>query len=441
MKCRSFSGGVHPSIAKELTQDIPIKVIPIPNELIIPLSQHTGAPCKPLVAKGDKVLKGQKIGESEAFISAPVHSPTSGEVVDVKPHIHPLGQKINSVFIKPDMKDEWVDNLPKVSNIDDVSTEEIVKKVKEAGIVGLGGAAFPTHVKLSPPKDKKIDTLLINAVECEPYLTADYRLMLEEKERILIGIKLLLKGLGINNAYLAIEDNKPKAIELMREALKKITDINLVILKTKYPQGSEKQLIEAITKRKVPVGKLPLDVGVVVQNVGTAKAVADAVLEGKPLIERVLTVTGSNIKNPGNFLVRIGSKFSDIIEFCGGPYEELSKVIMGGPMMGIAVSSLDVPVIKGTSGILLLSKKEVKYNEPGPCIKCGKCLQVCPMAFAPSRFVEAGEIRDYDQAMKDNISSCMECGSCSYVCPARRPMVQWIKVVKSQIQKKSKEKK
>jgi len=436
---KTFKGGVHPKGRKSISQDIPIKEMPLTGEIVIPLSQHAGAPAEPLVKKGDKVLKGQKIGDKDGFITASVHASTSGEVTDVKYSIHPLGSKVLSVFIKPDGKDEWCD-LQKTSSLDEITPEGIISKIREAGLVGLGGAAFPTHVKLSPPKDKKIDTLIINAVECEPYLTADYRLMLEEKEKIILGIKALLKALRIGKAYLAIESNKPEAIEAMSDAVKGEDTINLLVMETKYPQGSEKQLIEALTKKQVPVGKLPLDVGVVVQNVGTAKAVADAIFEGKPLVERIVTVTGSNIKNPANLKVRIGTKISDIIDFCGGPVEEMVKVILGGPMMGIAAPSIDVPVIKGTSGILLMKKNEIIFADPGPCIRCGRCLAVCPMGLAPGRFMESAEVKDYDRAMEDNIMNCMECGSCSYVCPSRRPMVHWIKTAKSQIQRQLKKK-
>lgn len=436
---KTFKGGVHPKGKKSISQDIPIKEMPITGEIIIPLSQHAGAPAEPLVKKGDKVLKGQKIGDKDGFITASVHASTSGEVTDVKYSIHPLGSKVLSVFIKPDGKDEWC-SLQKISSLDEITPEGIISKIREAGLVGLGGAAFPTHVKLSPPKDKKIDTLIINAVECEPYLTADYRLMLEEKEKIILGIKTLLKALKIGKAHLAIESNKPEAVEAMSDAVKGEDTISLLVMETKYPQGSEKQLIEALTKKQVPVGKLPLDVGVVVQNVGTAKAVADAVFEGRPLVERIVTVTGSNIKHPANLKVRIGTKISDIIDFCGGPVEEMVKVILGGPMMGIAAPSIDVPVIKGTSGILLMKKNEIIFADPGPCIRCGRCLSVCPMGLAPGRFMESAEVKDYDRAMEDNIMNCMECGSCSYVCPSRRPMVHWIKTAKSQIQRQLKKK-
>ncbi len=436
---KTFKGGVHPKGKKNISQDIPIKEMPLTGEIIIPLSQHAGAPAEPLVKKGDKVLKGQKIGDKDGFITASVHASTSGEVTDVKYSIHPLGSKVLSVFIRPDGKDEWC-GLQKISSLDEITPEGIISKIREAGLVGLGGAAFPTHVKLSPPKDKKIDTLIINAVECEPYLTADYRLMLEEKEKIILGIKALLKALKIEKAYFAIESNKPEAIGSMSDAIKGEDTIKLLVMETKYPQGSEKQLIEALTKKQVPVGKLPLDVGVVVQNVGTAKAVADAVFEGRPLVERIVTVTGSNIKDPANLKVRIGTKISDVIDFCGGPIEEMVKVILGGPMMGIAAPSIDVPVIKGTSGILLMKKKEIIFADPGPCIRCGRCLAVCPMGLAPGRFMESAEVKDYDRAMEDNIMNCMECGSCSYVCPSRRPMVHWIKTAKSQIQRQLKKK-
>jgi len=434
---KTFKGGVHPRGMKSISENAAIKEMPIPDELVIPLSQHTGAPAELLVKKGDKVLKGQKIGEAKGFISACVHSPASGEVTNVAPYMHPLGRKAMSVFIKPDGLDEWA-QLPEKKNLNNISPEEIISRVKESGIVGLGGAAFPSHVKLSPPKDKKIDTLIINAVECEPYLTADYRVMLEETEKVILGTKIFLKALGIGRAAIAVENNKPKAIEKLSAALAGEKGIELLVMETKYPQGSEKQLIAALTKREVPQGKLPLDVGVVVQNVGTACAAADAVMQGKPLIDRVVTVTGGNIKEPSNLRVRIGTRFSDAIAYCGGAIEPPKKVIMGGPMMGIAVPGTEVPVVKGTSGILLLKNSEISFEESGPCIRCGRCVEVCPMGLAPGRFVEETEFKDFDGALKDSIMNCMECGSCSFVCPARRPMVHWIKLAKSQIGKMKK---
>ncbi len=433
----TFKGGIHPKGNKSISQDLSIKDMPLAAEIVIPLSQHAGAPAEPLVKKGDKVLRGQKIGEAKGFISACIHSSTSGEVTDVKNYPHPLGRNVISVFIKPDGEDKWA-CLPSGEDLEKISKEDIISRIKEAGIVGLGGAAFPTHVKLSPPKGSKIDTLIINAVECEPYLTADYRLMLEETEKVILGTRIFLKALGIERAVIAVESNKPKAIQKLSSLIGKDKQIELMVMETKYPQGSEKQLIEALTKREVPIGKLPLDVGVVVQNVGTACASVDAVIGGRPLIDRVLTVTGSNVKQPSNLRVRLGTKFSDVISFCGGTFEDPKKVIMGGPMMGIAVPGIEVPVIKGTSGILLLKNSEVSFEEPGPCIRCGKCVDVCPMGLAPGRFVEYGETKDLDSALEDSIMNCMECGSCSFSCPARRPMVHWIKLVKSQIAKQKK---
>lgn len=437
---KTFKGGVHPEGNKYLTQDLAITEMPLTGEIIIPLSQHAGAPAEPIVKKGDKVLKGQLIGYKEGFITAAVHASASGEVIDVKPYIHPFGHKVVSVFIKPDGQEAWR-RLPEIRSLDEISADEVIKRIKQSGIVGLGGAAFPTHVKLSPPQDKKVDTLIINAVECEPYLTADYRLMLEEQKRIVLGVKVFLKALGIKNAYFAIESNKPKAIEAMSLALKGESSIRLMVMATKYPQGSERQLISALTKRRVPVGKLPVDVGVVVQNVATAKAAAEAVFEGLPLVERVITVTGGNIRKPANLKVRFGTKISDIIDFCGGPVEEIGKVVLGGPMMGIAAASIDAPVIKGTSGIIILKRSEIAFTEPGPCIRCGRCRLACPMGLMPEGLMDSAQRQDYTAASEQNIMNCMECGSCAYSCPSRRPLVHWIKIAKSQIQKQLKKKK
>lgn len=435
MKFFTFRGGVHPDSHK-LTDKLPIKKLSLPKRVVLPVQQHIGASCEPLVQKGTLVKTGQKIADSQSFVSAPIHSSISGTVVDIKKFPHPLGQNILSIVIESDGKDEWCSELSPQPNWESLSIENLKKIIREAGIVGLGGATFPTHVKLSPPKDKKVDTLLINGIECEPYLTSDHRLMIESSDKILSGTKIVQKILGAEKVFIGIESNKPDAIEAIKDKLRLYPGIQLVVLKTKYPQGSEKQFIDAITRRQVPIGGLPWDVGVVVQNVGTVLAIHEAIVEGIPLIKRIVTVTGTNIKNPSNFEVRLGMSFKEVIEAAGGYHDEVGKVIMGGPMMGIAVSSTSVPVVKGTSGIIVFSKKDVKYNEPQPCIRCGKCILVCPMGLSAGRIVESSENKNFDKVNELNILNCMECGSCVYICPAHRPLVQWIKLAKNEIQKK-----
>lgn len=432
MKLFTFKGGVHPE-TKKITGSFPIEKMPPPKMVILPLSQHTGALCNPLVKKGDNVRVGQKIADSDKFISAPIHASISGMVKDIKPFVHPFGTKVPAVQIESDGKDMWDSSISHSSQ--SLTGKEIIERVRSCGIVGLGGAAFPTHVKLSPPKDKNVDTLIINGIECEPYLTGDYRLMIEYTEQIVKGILYLQKVLAVQNVIIGIENNKLDAINMMMLHTKENREIRVASLKTKYPQGSEKQLIEALTNRQVPPGKLPADVGVVVQNIGTAYAVYEAVEYNKPLVERVVTVTGTNVKNPKNILVRLGTSFREIIDFCGGTAEPVGQIIMGGPMMGLAMPSDDVPVIKGTSGIMVVRRKDVKECVSSACIRCGKCLDACPMGLAPGRFVDPTQNKKITPELENQIMNCMECGSCTYVCPARRPLAQWIKLAKTEIKK------
>lgn len=429
----TFRGGIHPPENKGFTEGKPIVDLKPPKKVIIPLSQHTGAPCKPIVTLGQEVAKGQKIGEAGGFVSAPVHASISGKVIAIGSFPSPIGKELPSIVIEGGEMDEWFKDIEENPDYLSLSPEELKKMVMEAGIVGLGGAAFPTHVKLSPPKEKRIEIVIINGAECEPYLTSDHRLMLERTKEIIEGLKIIMKTLGVTNGYIGIEANKADAIEKMKEVASRERDIKVITLQVKYPQGSEKQLIKAITGREVPSGGLPMDVGVIVQNVGTAATIYDACRYGRPLIERVVTVTGRGIKEPKNLRVRIGTPFSDLIEGCGGFSDGPGKVIAGGPMMGIAQGSLDVPVIKGTSGILVLTKEEAKKKAYLPCFRCGRCIDACPMGLQPSilsLFVEKGH---YEDAKGYSILDCFECGSCGYVCPAKRPMVQFMKIGKLHI--------
>jgi electron transport complex protein RnfC len=432
-----FKGGVHPRDNKKYTSEKTIENSLIPEKVIIPVRQHIGAPCTPVVKKGDRVKKGQVIADSDAYVSGPIHSSISGTVVDVGDYVHGVFGKSLAIVIENDKLDQWEDGIPLKRDWNTLSVDEIKTIIRKAGIVGMGGATFPTHVKLSPPSDKKVDTFILNGAECEPYLTADYRMMLEYTDKIVNGVLIVMKILGVDKAYVGIEDNKPKAIEAMKRAFRE-TAVQVVELPTRYPQGGEKMLIKAITKKEVPSGALPADVGVVVQNVGTVIAISDAVINGIPLIERVTTVSGDAVREPKNISLRVGTTFKQAVDFCGGLKEKPEKVIMGGPMMGIAQFSLDTPIIKGTSGILALTDKAINESEQSPCIRCGRCIEACPMGLNPSRLSILGERNLYKEAKEDNnLMDCIECGSCVYTCPAKRNIVQYIKYLKKENAAKS----
>jgi len=431
---KTFPGGIHPDYNKALSAGKPTVKAAAPSVAVIPLHQHTGAPCDPLVQVGDEVKLGQKIGEAKAFVSAPVHASVSGKVTAIEPRPHPaLGQSA-AVVIESDGRDELDPEIKPSGSVEGLTADEIRKVIREAGIVGMGGAAFPTAVKVSPPPGKKIDTIALNGAECEPYLTADHRVMLEQTDDVVYGLRALMKACGAERGLIAVEDNKTDAVEALRAALRGTAErIEIVLLHTKYPQGSEKHLIKACLMREVPSGGLPLDVGVVVNNVGTAAAVARALRQGTPLYERVLTVTGGAVASPQNLLVRVGTSFRELIEQCGGFSRPAGKVINGGPMMGIAQATLDVPVIKGTSGILCLAREEVVRDEPEPCLRCGRCIDACPMNLMPLWIAAYAERGRHDEAERYNALDCIECGACAYVCPARRPLVQAIRLSKGEI--------
>lgn len=431
----TFKGGIHPPHFKKQTEHLEIENANEPSVVVIPLQQHIGASCDALVKVGQYVKVGQKIGESKAFVSANVHSSVSGTVKNIELRNSSSGSAVNCIVIESDGKFTADESVKPKADIDNLSKDDILAIIKDAGLTGMGGAGFPTHVKLSPPKDKQIDTIIINGAECEPYLTADHRIMLEKTEDLILGAKAAKKAVGVDKCYIAIEKNKPDAIEVMLKALEdaKEDGIEIAQLETKYPQGDEKRMINAVTGRVVPSGGLPMDVGVVVNNVGTIATLGNIIKTGMPVIQRVVTVTGSAVKNPKNLYVRIGTLFSDIIEQCGGLSEEPGKIISGGPMMGIAQFTAEVPVIKGTSGILILNKKDAKVEEPQNCIKCGRCVEVCPVNLQPLIISKLSLLDKFDETEGYHALDCIECGSCSFICPSKRRLMESIRVAKREI--------
>jgi len=427
-------GGVHPPENK-ISADKAIEVLPLPKTVSIPVAQHIGAPATLVVNRGDELKVGTLIAKSSGFVSTNIHSSVSGKVKKIDEVMDASGYKKTSVIIDVD-GDEWeesidrTDTLVKETNLD---AKAINEKVLSSGIVGLGGATFPTHVKLSPPPGMKAEVLLINGVECEPYLTSDHRLMLEKGEEILVGTTLLMRAIGVERAVIGIENNKKDAISHIQNLCKDYKGIEVCALKVQYPQGGEKQLINAVTGKDVPSGALPIAVGAVVNNVGTAYAVYEAVMKNKPLIERVVTVTGKSVSKPSNFMTRIGTSVSELIEAAGGLPEDTGKVISGGPMMGKALSNIDVPVTKGTSGILIMKDQESKRKAVEPCIRCGKCVTACPMGIEPYLLMTLAEKEMWEASEKRNVMDCIECGSCSYTCPAGRPLLDYIRLGKGAV--------
>ena len=423
-----YYGGVHPSERKEFTEHLALKRFPEPEEVVIPLSMHAGAPANPVVQVGDTVKVGQKIGEAAGFISAPVHSSVSGTVVAIEDHGHATRGTCLSVVIKSDGKDTLDESVKPNKSLEELTPDEIVEIVKEAGVVGMGGAGFPTSVKLKPAKP--VDTILLNGCECEPLLTADHRVLLEYADDVIYGLKAIIKAVGAEKGVIVIEDNKPDAIELMKEKTAAIDNIEVVEAKTKYPQGAEKMLIKRVTGRKVPSGGLPADVGCVVSNISTTKAISDAIQKGMPLVERVVTVTGERLKNPGNFIVKIGTNTQDLIDYCGGLVGDDITIKAGGPMMGFVLSDTNVPIMKGSNGIIAV---ETDHTKEQPCIKCGRCMDVCPMELSPLYFAKFADEENW-QGMKDkNVMDCIECRCCEYICSSKIPLVTKIKAGKNAV--------
>lgn len=430
---KTFFGGIRPNANKDLTKDKPIKVASIPKEVIIPLSQHVGVSCQPRVEVGDRVKVGTKIGESDQYLSSPIHASISGTVKKIEDLPHPVIGMSPAIVIESDGKDEKDSSIGEETTIEGLSPDEVRQIVRDAGIVGLGGGAFPTHVKLNLPKDKPIDSFILNGAECEPYLTCDHRMMIEYPDEIIQGINIIMMTLGARNGYIGIEQNLQDAIELMEAKIRGDRRLKVIGLSVKYPQGAEKQLIKVILNREVPSGGLPYEVGVVVHNIGTILAVYEAVRFGKPLYERVITVCGSPIRDPQNLRVRIGTPFSHLIDECGGLSRKPLKIVMGGPMMGLSQCDLRVPVVKGTSGVIFLAEDEVTISRDWPCIRCGKCVDVCPIRLVPSQICLAAEKEDFGMAERYGVLDCIECGACAYICPAKRPLVHLIQFAKSQL--------
>jgi electron transport complex protein RnfC len=432
-------GGVHPPDSKTLTAHLPIERMPLPKELEVILDQHIGAPEQPLVKRRQKVTEGELIADVGDALGTPVHAPAAGQVMELGQSSHPMRVSARSIKIKTRADAEPREYTP--GDWSQLSREELLDKIRRAGVIGEGGAGFPTYAKLSPPPEAKIDTLILNGAECEPYITADQRQMVEHPAEIVEGARIMLKILGVRDCHIGIEANKPDAIAALQKAAKEASTASQRIvvhgLEVKYPQGSEKQLIQSITGRKVPSLGLPASVGVIVQNVSTADAVYDAVVLDKPFYEKVLTFSGRGIARPANLLVKIGTLLSDAVEYLGGIKPELSKIVAGGPMMGFAFSTLDVPITKTTSSVLFLSKDEIDVSPHGPCIRCGWCVEVCPMGCEPNEigvYVEAGRPED---TFRFGTSDCFECGCCAYVCPSKRPLVQFVRVAKMKLKAKA----
>ena len=427
-------GGIHPK-EKKISAGKAIQPIAIPEQVVVPMGQHIGAPCQPVVKKGDKVKVGTLIGKSVGYVSSQIHSPVSGAVLKIDKALDSSGYRRDAIFINTE-GDEWEESIDRNEAIVkecDLTSQEILSKIQDAGIVGMGGATFPTHVKLTPPPGTTPEVLIINGVECEPYLTSDHAIMMEKPEEIMVGITIVMKALDVNKAIIGIENNKKDAIGRFKKLCKDYPKIEIQPLKVQYPQGGEKQLIDALIGRQVPSGALPISVGAVVQNVGTIFAIYEAVQKNKPLIERIVTITGDHVAKPSNFLSRIGIPLNILIDEAGGLPESTGKIISGGPMMGKALASTDVPVTKGTSGILIVPTLDAKRKAMKDCIRCSKCLSVCPMGLNPTLLMNLTEYEVWDRAEDNYISDCIECGACSFICPSHRPLLDYIRLGKGKV--------
>ncbi|MAE70847.1 MAG: electron transport complex subunit RsxC [Gemmatimonadetes bacterium] len=432
----TFRHGVHPPESKELTSGVVVRRMPYPDEVVLPMRQHTGSPAEPIVRPGDQVERGDKIAEATGWVSVPIHASATGTVSALDHWPHPDGSFAQSVRIDVDpfsAQDTRHRVLPVWSGL---SPKELVGAIRDAGLVGLGGAAFPTHVKLSPPEEQKIDVLLLNGCECEPYLTTDHRTMVDFPERVLLGTRIMMRCLGVKRCLIGIEKNKPDAIAAIERGLPEDLDIAVAPLSVKYPQGAEKMLIKALVDREVPSGRLPMHVGAVVQNVASVATIAEVFETGLPLLERIVTVTGPGVVRPANLIVPVGTKLRDLLEACGGLVDDAREIISGGPMMGIAQKSLEAPVLKGTTGIVVLTEDECKRRETHPCIRCGHCLEACPVYLNPQLLGSMARVGRYSEMEEEHLADCMLCGCCSYVCPSNIPLSQLFQLSKSALQRK-----
>ncbi len=432
----TFRHGVHPPELKELTEKVGVRRMPFPDEVILPLSQHTGKPAKPLVKAGDHVERGDKIAEADGFISSPVHASATGTVEEIGLFPHPVGAFSEAIRIKVAPYSAQAPRPRLVPEWKGLSPDEVREAVKDAGVVGLGGAAFPTHVKLAPPTDKKLDRIIINGCECEPYLTTDHRTMVEYPDRVHQGIRIMMQCLGVDRTMIGIEKNKPDAIEAIRATLPADLDVTVHPLTVKYPQGAEKMLIEALVGREVPSGKLPLDVGVIVQNVASVATIAEVFETGMPLIERIVTVTGKGVVKPSNLIVPVGTKLGFLLEACGGLKDDAFEIVFGGPMMGAAQANLDTPLTKGTTGVVVLVESEVKAKESHPCIRCGHCLDACPVFLNPQLLGSLAKAERWEEMEASHLMDCMLCGCCSYACPSNIPLSQLFQMAKAALRKR-----
>ncbi len=433
----TFRHGVHPPELKALTEHLPIRRMPYPDEVVLPLRQHTGKPAKVIVRVGERVERGDKIADADGFISAPVHASASGIVEEIGIWPHPDGTYDTAVRIKVDPYSAQAARPRLVPEWQGLTPEQIRQAVQDAGVVGLGGAAFPTHVKLVPPKDKKIEVLILNGCECEPYLTTDHRTMVEYPERVQLGIRIMMRCLGVDRAMIGIEKNKPDAIEALSATLPKDLDVTVHPLTVKYPQGAEKMLIEALTGREVPSGKLPLDVGTVVQNVASVATIAEVFETGLPLVERIVTLTGHGIRRPSNLIVPVGTKLRDLLEMCDGLTEDAFEIVFGGPMMGAAQANLDVPMLKGTTGVVVLTESQCKSRHSYSCIKCGHCLDSCPVFLNPQLLGGLAKAERWEEMEENHLMDCMLCGCCSYACPSNIPLSQMFQLAKAALRKRT----
>jgi Na+-translocating ferredoxin:NAD+ oxidoreductase subunit C len=435
MKLYGFRHGVHPPARKELTAALPIRRMPFPAEVVMPLRQHAGKPAVPLVSRGDRVERGDRIAAADGFISVPIHASAAGVVTGIDWCPHPDGSMVEAIHIAVARHSAQILRPRLVPEWDALTTDEVVQAVQDAGVVGLGGAAFPAHVKMKPPADTKLDLLLVNGAECEPYLTTDHRTMVEYPERVHFGVRIMMRALGVTRAVIGVESNKPDAVEALRATAPSDLDVTIHALTVKYPQGAEKMLIHAVTGREVPSGRLPSHVGAVVQNVGTVAAIAEVFETGLPLVERIVTVTGRGIRRPSNLIVPVGTRLRDVLDFCGGMNADAAEIVFGGPMMGLVQADLDTPLTKGTTGVVVLTHAEVAPREAYPCIKCGRCIDACPVFLVPQQLGALAQLGRYDEMQQHNLADCMLCGSCSYVCPSHIPLSQMFALSKAALRR------